>query len=322
MKVATHVVFAEAAWFGCSALFDIDYGVPEVGVVALASVLPDADYPESWLGYQLGDLSRWIHRRAGHRSVLHSLLAVGVLALLLYPLTRLGLTTLYLAALVGYCAHLMADMMTLGGVRLFWPSQVICVFPGRDEYRVISGSGSERVFIILSLACALLLYPVSDRGLSGIVYGIGEGETAYATITAVTDGDTFEAEVLGSAKKIRMIGVDTPETVAPDSPTGCYGPEASSHTKQVLPEGKQVLIETPAVGDSEDVYGRMLAYVYPDPQQTGPTDALNYRLVEAGYGRATTFGHEYQRLYLDAQEAAQDQGRGLWGACEEPEFRN
>jgi len=66
-----------------------------------------------------------------------------------------------LAVFVGYGSHLFADMMTLGGVQLFWPSRLIAVFPGRDEYRVVSGGNSERVFVAIALVFALLFYPVS-----------------------------------------------------------------------------------------------------------------------------------------------------------------
>jgi membrane-bound metal-dependent hydrolase YbcI (DUF457 family) len=61
-----------------------------------------------------------------------------------------------MAVFVGYGSHILADMMTVGGVQFFWPSRVIAVFSGRDEYRVLSGSTSERVFIALALVFALL----------------------------------------------------------------------------------------------------------------------------------------------------------------------
>lgn len=58
MKVATHLVFAECCWFATSAIFDVPYETPSVLVAAVTSLLPDADYPKSWIGYQLGSVSQ------------------------------------------------------------------------------------------------------------------------------------------------------------------------------------------------------------------------------------------------------------------------
>ena len=57
--------------FTTSAVFDVQYDVPEVFAVAAASMLPDADYPKSWLGHQLGSVSKELNRLFGHRSALH-----------------------------------------------------------------------------------------------------------------------------------------------------------------------------------------------------------------------------------------------------------
>ena len=76
MKVATHLIFAECCWFATSAVFDVHYDIPAVLAAAVASVLPDADYPKSWLGHQLGSVSEDLNRLFGHRSFLHSLLAL------------------------------------------------------------------------------------------------------------------------------------------------------------------------------------------------------------------------------------------------------
>ena len=57
MKVATHLIFAECCWFATAAIFDIPYETPSVLVAAATSLLPDADYPKSWIGHQLGSVS-------------------------------------------------------------------------------------------------------------------------------------------------------------------------------------------------------------------------------------------------------------------------
>ncbi|BBL79303.1 hypothetical protein RxyAA322_11570 [Rubrobacter xylanophilus] len=334
MKVATHIVFGECCLFAASAVFDFHYETPSVLAAALCSVLPDADYPKSWLGHQLGSVSEDLHRLFGHRSFMHSLLALALVTATLGPLLwwLTGQSATMIAVGVGYGSHLFADMMTLGGVQLFWPSRAIAVFPGRDEYRVVSGGNSERVFVALALIFALLFYPVSRVGFDGLVYRLGGADTLYGTVTKVTDGDTIEVETQGRTTPVRLIGVDTPETVAPDEPIGCYGREAYSYTKRILyerqtdeegrvvREGRLVRLEIPRIGDSEDAYGRTLAYVWIDADGDGEYEHLfNEDLIEQGYARTTTFAHTYRREFERAREEAEERGAGLWSACPEVE---
>src|SRR5215204_51658 len=236
LNVATHLVFAECCWFATSAVFDVHYGTSAVLVAAATSVLPDADYPKSWLGYQLGSISDDLHRLFGHRSFLHSLLALTLITVTLGSLLwwTTGRPSPMIAVFVGYGSHLFADMMTLGGVQLFWPSRLIAVFPGRDEYRVVSGGNSERAFVALALVFALLFYPVSRVGFDGLIYRMGGSDQVYGTVTKVTDGDTITVEIGERSTSVRLIGVDTPETVAPGQPIGCFGQRASEYTKQIL----------------------------------------------------------------------------------------
>jgi endonuclease YncB( thermonuclease family)/membrane-bound metal-dependent hydrolase YbcI (DUF457 family) len=319
VKVATHIVFGECCLFAASAVFDFHYETPSVLAAALCSVLPDADYPRSWLGHQLGSVSEDLHRLFGHRSFLHSLLALILatitLGSLLWWLT--GQPATAVAVFVGYGSHLFADMMTLGGVQLFWPSRLIAVFPGRDEYRVVSGGNSERVFVALALLFALLFYPVSRVGFDGLIYRMGGADTLYGRVTKVTDGDTIEVETQGRTTPVRLIGVDAPETVAPEEPIGCYGKRASDYTRRTLTD-RFVRLEIPRVGDSEDAYGRTLAYVYLDTDGDGSYGRLfNEDLIEQGFARTTTFAHTYRREFERLREEAEERGAGLWSVCSE-----
>jgi membrane-bound metal-dependent hydrolase YbcI (DUF457 family) len=159
VKVATHIVFSECSPFAASAIFDFHYETPSVIAAAVCSVLPDADYPKSWLGHQLGSVSEDLNRLFGHRSFFHSLLALASVTITLgSPLWWFtDRPAPIIAVFIGYGSHLFADMMTLGGVQLFWPSRLIAVFPGRDEYRVVSGGHSERAFVALVLALLFIL---------------------------------------------------------------------------------------------------------------------------------------------------------------------
>jgi endonuclease YncB( thermonuclease family) len=285
--------------------------------VAAASTLPDADYPKSWLGRQLGSVSEDLNRMFGHRSFLHSLLALVLITMVLgTPLWWItGSLATGVAVLVGFGSHLFADMMTLGGVQLFWPRQAIAVFPGRDEYRVFTGTGSEAVFVAIVFILGCMFGTVSTMGFDGLLYRLGGAEQVYGKVIKVTDGDTISVEVYGQGRPVRLIGVDTPETVAPDQPIGCYGKKASSYTKRELTD-RLIRLEIPRIGNSEDAYGRTLAYVYVDPDNDGFYEhAFNEDLIILGLARTTTFSHTYRRKFERLREEAEERGMGLWSAC-------
>ena len=317
MKVATHIVFAECCWFATSAVFDIHYGVPEAFAVAAASMLPDADYPKSWIGRPLGSVSEDLNRLFGHRSFLHSLVALLLITIALgSPLWWItGNPTSVTAIFVAYGSHLLADMMTVGGVQIFWPSRTIAVFPGRSDYRIVAGSGSEGAFVAVVLVLAVMFYPVSKMGFDGLIYRLGGVDQVYGKVTRVTDGDTISVKLYGQVQPVRLIGVDTPETVALGQPVGCFGKKASSYTKEALTD-RIVRLEMPRIGDSEDAYGRTLAYVYLNPGKDGSYEHLfNEDLIERGLARTTTFPHTYLREFERLREDAEARGAGLWSAC-------
>ena len=144
---------------------------------------------------------------------------------------------------------------------------------------------------------------------------------ADAVVTRVVDGDTVEARIGGVVEDVRLIGVDTPETVKPGEPVQCFGPQASHFTKQRL-EGERVRLVFGA--ERRDVYGRLLAYVYlPQPtlrSSQRPQSRLrlfNADLIRRGLARTLTippndrFAPRLRRIELAAARA----GRGLWSAC-------
>jgi micrococcal nuclease len=129
-----------------------------------------------------------------------------------------------------------------------------------------------------------------------------------ATVTRVVDGDTVIARVDGEELRVRLIGIDTPETVAPDQPVECYGPAASAFTHRRL-EGRDVELEFDV--ERLDRYGRTLAYVWLGGE------LFNETLVREGYAVVTTFPPDvrYVDRFVAAQRAAREQHLGLWGAC-------
>lgn len=126
----------------------------------------------------------------------------------------------------------------------------------------------------------------------------------WVVVKRVVDGDTFETE---TGEKVRLIGVDTPESVKPNSPVEPYGKEASAFTKKML-EGKKVRLEYDVA--PKDKYGRTLAYVYLEDGTF-----YNERLLLEGYAQVLTVppNVKYADRLLAAQKKAREEGKGLWG---------
>jgi len=129
------------------------------------------------------------------------------------------------------------------------------------------------------------------------------------TVVEVVDGDTLKVELGGALEKIRLIGVDTPETVHPQKPVEFFGKEAAAFTRRMA-LNRVVRLEEDPEGDTRDKYGRLLRYVFlPDGK------LLNAEIIAQGYGHAYTrfpFSRmeEFRALEREAREAT----RGLWGA--------
>ena len=124
------------------------------------------------------------------------------------------------------------------------------------------------------------------------------------TVVKVADGDTFTIE---TGEKVRLIGVDTPESVSPSAAKNVpFGKEVSEYVKEQLLD-KQVRLEFDT--QRADRYGRLLAYVYLEDGTF-----LNELLVEKGYARVMTVPPNvaYQEVFLKAEEGAKESGTGVW----------
>jgi micrococcal nuclease len=137
------------------------------------------------------------------------------------------------------------------------------------------------------------------------------GEPGAATVTEVVDGDTIKVDIGGHEETIRLLGIDTPETVDPDRPVGCFGPEASTRTEELLPPGTEVRLERDQ--EARDQFGRLLAYV----RRADDGTFVNQTLLAEGFAETLLIepNHAYAGDLLAAQEAAQQTQAGLWGAC-------
>lgn len=129
----------------------------------------------------------------------------------------------------------------------------------------------------------------------------------------VYDGDTFTVDYNGVETSVRIIGINTPETVDPRKTVECFGEQASSYLKNKL-YGREVDLERDYTQDNRDKYDRLLRYAYLDGEDIG------YDVIYNGYGYEYTYyiPYEKQSEYKEAEKDAEQSGRGLWeeGVCE------
>ena len=131
-------------------------------------------------------------------------------------------------------------------------------------------------------------------------------DTAYPVLRTI-DGDTVEIQYSGKPTMVRLIGVDTPETVHPQKAVEAFGKEASAFTRNLL-LGEEVYLRFDT--DKIDKYGRMLAYLYRAPDGL----FVNLEIVRQGYGHAyTQFPFKHIELFRYYERRAREAGKGLWG---------
>ena len=132
-----------------------------------------------------------------------------------------------------------------------------------------------------------------------------EVEDETVLVTRVVDGDTIEIE---GGKRVRYIGIDTPETVDPRKPVQCFGAEAGNYNKALV-ENKSVRLEKDV--SETDKYGRLLRYVYVDNL------FVNLVLVQEGFAHSSAYPPDvkYQNQFTAAERLARQQQKGLWDSC-------
>ncbi|WP_167748964.1 thermonuclease family protein [Cellulomonas sp. HD19AZ1] len=136
------------------------------------------------------------------------------------------------------------------------------------------------------------------------------GQEVTADVRRVIDGDTILVDQQGVERRVRLLGIDTPESVKPGAPVECFGPEAAARTTELL-TGQTVRLEPDPTQDQTDVYGRTLAYVWLD-------DVLvNDVLVAEGFAREYTYEvlGIHHDILAESQRHARDEGLGLWSSA-------
>ena len=129
-------------------------------------------------------------------------------------------------------------------------------------------------------------------------------------VVSVTDGDTLKVDINGTTETLRLIGIDTPETVDPRKPVQCFGEEASKKAKETL-TGKKVHLEADSTQGERDKYQRLLRYAYLEDGTS-----FNKWMIQEGYAHEYTYQsnpYKYQTEFKDAEKLARESKKGLWG---------
>ncbi len=132
-------------------------------------------------------------------------------------------------------------------------------------------------------------------------------EKSYEVVRVV-DGDTIDVSMDGKVERLRLIGINTPETVDPRKPVECFGKEASNKAKDIL-SGKKVFLESDSSQGERDKYDRLLRYVFLEDGTS-----FNFLMIKEGYAYEYTYDlpYKYQVEFKQAQKEAETNKVGLW----------
>jgi micrococcal nuclease len=164
----------------------------------------------------------------------------------------------------------------------------------------------RRAALVLVIAVAAAAAVVRSGGEDAD----GPNSTSEAAVVRVVDGDTIAVRLGGRDERVRYIGVDTPESVKPDTPVQCFAHAAADENARLV-AGERVRLVRDV--EARDRFGRLLAYVY----RVRDGRFVNAELVRRGYARTLTIppNVRFADRFAGLARAARVAGRGLWSAC-------
>lgn len=182
--------------------------------------------------------------------------------------------------------------------------------PAGEEQLNIRTLGSRVFVCVAGVVASGVLVSCAQAGTSPTISGpSGESvrEGPYRVVRVV-DGDTFTIKLGSQTTKVRVIGIDTPESVDPRRPVQCFGKEASARASALL-SGKNVWLEVDPNQDTRDRFGRLLRFVWIDN-----TSDFGLTMIRDGFALEYTYDlpYRYQAQYRSAQVAAKETDAGLW----------
>jgi len=167
--------------------------------------------------------------------------------------------------------------------------------------------GATLILLVVAAACT----NASHRATGSTAPATTMSLEANATLVYISDGDTIGVDVDGTEERVRLIGIDTPETKKPDTPVQCFGPEATAYTTSLLPKGTRLHLERDV--EARDPYGRLLAYVY----CVDDGMFVNLQIISQGYARPLTIPPNVAHAdeFVAAARSAEAGNVGLWAGC-------
>ena len=174
--------------------------------------------------------------------------------------------------------------------------------------------GPKKAIIIIIIG--VIAYFFGGESVFNVGNDSGDQDFVQAVIVRAVDGDTAVVKIDGQEKRVRFLGVDTPETVHPNKPVQFYGKEASSFTKESL-NGRRVWLEYDS--NPQDRYGRHLAYIWLNNPKTINESTIrenmfNARLLLGGYAKVMIIkpNRRYETEFSKFQEEARNKKLGVW----------
>ena len=160
-------------------------------------------------------------------------------------------------------------------------------------------------FVLIGCSAILGITEIPWNELFGAITEKGEirgKQSGEFKVVSVVDGDTIEIDYNGSLEKVRLIGIDAPESHE------CFSKEATNKLKSLI-EGKEVRLEFDPTQGERDRYGRLLLYVWQGDV------FVNETMIEEGYAYEYTYNlpYKYQGSFMSAERDARKNKRGLWG---------
>jgi micrococcal nuclease len=139
-------------------------------------------------------------------------------------------------------------------------------------------------------------------------------EPGYYQVAEFVDGDTIAVNMDGTNEKVRLIGVDTPETHDPRKAVQCFGQAAADFTHNLI-GNNPVRLEADPLNTNRDRYNRLLRYVYLKDGRL-----VNAEIIKQGYGFAYLgFPFAKSNEFKNAQTKAREENKGLWANCQPSE---
>lgn len=213
---------------------------------------------------------------------------------------------------------------------IIFPNILVYAFTAFVSYKFLKNNifryGLTIIFTLIAVSSIPSLFTGSQTSVSPINNAVSvtqlpqKHETTATTslqkenvpklydVVAVIDGDTLDVSIDGKVERLRLIGIDTPETVDPRKPVQCFGKEASNKSKELL-IGKKVSLQSDSTQGDRDKYDRLLRYVFLEDGTN-----FNFQMIEDGYAHEYTYGvpYKYQTEFKAAQTKARTVQKGLW----------